>query len=235
VTERSTPETVIRLQAVSRWYDSEAERVVAVEGVDLDVDAGEFVCVHGTSGSGKTTLLNLIGGVDEPDAGKVVVGDFQVSSMSPEERIVLRREVVGMVHQQDSLIEEFTAVENVSLPLEVAGYSPEAALDAASAELVRVGLEGLEGRLPRQLSGGQRQRVGIARALTGGRLVLLADEPTGALDTASATVVYRLLVDLAQRGIVVVVASHDPQCRTYASRVVEIRDGRLVGKLGAQV
>ena len=207
--------------------------MVAVEGVNLEVGAGEFICVHGTSGSGKTTLLNLIAGVDVPDSGKVVVVGKQVSSMLPEDRISLRREVVGMVHQQDALIEEFTAAENVSLPLEVAGLSPDDACAQALSELDQVGLGGLQDRRPRQLSGGQRQRVGIARALVGGRLVLLADEPTGSLDTASAAVVYRLMVDLAHRGIIVVVASHDPQCREYASRVVEMRDGQLVSNHGA--
>lgn len=226
--ERSAPDATIRLSAVSRWYDSEAERVTAVEGVDLDVRAGEFVCLHGTSGSGKTTLLNIIAGVDLPDAGVVSVAGTTVTDLKPEERIRLRREVVGMVHQQDSLIEEFTAVENVSLPLEVSGVAPDAARTQALSELARVGLEGLEDRLPRQLSGGQRQRVGVARALVGGRSILLADEPTGALDSKSAAVVYELLVDLAARGMVVIVASHDPECRGYASRVLEMRDGRML-------
>ena len=149
--------------------------------------------------------------------------------MSAEERVRLRRETVGMVHQNDALVEEFTAAENVALPMEIRGVHTATALALAEKELSRVGLADLPGRYPRMLSGGQRQRVGIARALAGDRSVLLADEPTGAVDSVNASVIYELLAKIAVDGALVVVASHDPQCREYANRVIEMRDGHLVG------
>lgn len=190
--------------------------------------AGEFICLFGHSGSGKTTLLNLLAGIDLPTSGTIVLDGNRVNELSEDDRIRLRRETIGMVHQTDFLIEEFTAAENVALPLEARGVRSAQALSEAGALLARMGLDGYDDRLPRQLSGGQRQRVGIARALTGGRRILLADEPTGALDSKNAAAIYGLLRDLCADGALVIVASHDPACREHATRLIEMRDGRIV-------
>lgn len=219
--------TLIEAHSVSRRFESEAETVFAVDGVDMAALPGEFICLFGHSGSGKTTLLNLMGAIDLPTAGEMVVDGVSTADLNEEGRIRLRREKVGMVHQTDLLIEEFLAFENVALPLEARGVPMGQARDEAFALLDRMGLAGQEHRLPRQLSGGQRQRVGIARALTGGRRVLLADEPTGALDSTNARAIFSLLRDLACDGTLVVVASHDPTCKDFATRLIEMEDGRV--------
>lgn len=201
----------------------------AVDNVDMAAKPGEFICLFGHSGSGKTTFLNLMAGIDLPTSGSIVVDGEPLGDMAEDDRIRLRRETIGMVHQTDFLIEEFTAAENVALPLEARGFPANDALAESAVLLERVGLEGYGGRLPRQLSGGQRQRVGIARALTGGRRILLADEPTGALDSKNAASIFGLLRDLCEEGALVIVASHDPMCREYATRLVEMLDGRVLG------
>jgi len=186
------------------------------------------VCLFGHSGSGKTTVLNLIAGLDLPTGGSVTVAGVNVHTASSETRIRLRRETVGMVHQSDVLIEEFTAAENVALPMEATGIATDLALDEAVRLLERVGLDSHSHRLPSQLSGGQRQRVGIARALSGGRKILLADEPTGSLDSRNAAAIFDLLSDLARDGTLVIVASHDPACHERADRSLEMLDGQVV-------
>lgn len=195
--------------------------------MDFVANPGEFVCVFGASGSGKSTLLNLLAGLDLPDSGEIQVGGYDVGRLDESGRARLRLRTVGVVFQDHNLLEEFTAVENVALPLEAAGMSPAAAETAARQQLARVGLDGLESRFPHQLSGGQRQRVGIARALTGDRAVLLADEPTGALDSGASTDLFALIRKLCDDGLLAVVCSHDPLCRSFADTVYEMRDGRL--------
>lgn len=218
---------MVTMSGVSRRYVSAAETVVAADSVDLVADRGEFVCLFGASGSGKTTILNLMAGLAACDEGEIVVAGRRIDQLDEVERITLRREVVGMVHQSDSLIEEFTAGENVALPLEARGVITSKALEEALVRLDVVGLSALADRYPAELSGGQRQRVGIARALTGERAVLLADEPTGALDSASSRVVYEVLRQVADDGALVIAASHDLACREYATRSLEVRDGAL--------
>jgi ABC-type lipoprotein export system ATPase subunit len=221
---------VLKMSGVSRRYVSAVETVVAADSVDLVAHAGEFVCLFGASGSGKTTMLNLIAGLDTPDEGTIELAGQRVDQLDPEARVRLRRTVVGMVHQSDSLIEEFTAQENVALPLEAGGRDTKDALAEAADRLRVVGLDGLGDRFPRELSGGQRQRVGIARALTGGRAVLLADEPTGALDSTNSRAVYGILRKIADDGALVVIASHDLACREFATRSIEIVDGRITAE-----
>lgn len=215
------------LDGVSRSFVSGAETVWAVRGADLRACAGEFVCLFGASGSGKTTLLNLIAGLDTPSAGSVLVGSVDVGRLSEDQRARLRLETVGVVFQEHNLVEEFTAAENVALPLEVLGIRYQEAVGRAHAQLERVGLAGLESRLPSELSGGQRQRVGIARALVGDRQLLLADEPTGALDSKNSRSLFALLRELCNQGTLAVVCSHDPMCREYADTVYEMTDGQL--------
>lgn len=218
---------LVHTRRVSRVFRTEAEVVRAVDDVDMAATGGEFVGLFGHSGSGKTTLLNLLGGIDVPTSGAVVVAGVDVGAVSEDHRVRLRRETVGMVHQTDHLIEEFTAAENVALPSEARGVKTRQAMEEAVDLLGRVGLGSHTHRLPRQLSGGQRQRVGIARAMTGGRSILLADEPTGSLDSANAEAIFSLLRGLSDEGHLVIVASHDPLCRRFATRVIDLVDGRV--------
>ena len=185
------------------------------------------MCVFGASGSGKTTLLNLLAGLDLPDSGEVQVGGVNVGGLDESGRARLRLRTLGVVFQDYNLLEEFTAAENVALPLEAAGADAGPARDEAFGQLARVGLAGLEARYPHQLSGGQRQRVGIARALTGQRAILLADEPTGSLDSAATAELFALIRTLCDDGLLAVVCSHDPECRRFADTVYEMTDGRL--------
>lgn len=218
---------LIRTQKVRKAYHSEVETVWAARDVDFEARPGEFVCIYGASGSGKSTLLNLMAGLDLADSGEIQVSGVDVTTANESQRAQLRLETVGVVFQDHNLIEEFTAVENVALPSEARGMPAEAARAEAADQLRRVGLEGLDNRLPRQLSGGQRQRVGIARALTGQRAVLLADEPTGALDSAATQELFALIRALCDQGVTAVVCSHDRRCRDYADTRYEIIDGRL--------
>lgn len=208
-------------------YQSEVETVWAARDVSFAAHPGEFVCIYGASGSGKSTLLNLLAGLDLADRGEIQVGGVDVEQADERERAQLRLRTVGVVFQDHNLIEEFTAAENVALPLEARGVPLAQARDDALAQLARVGLAGLEDRLPRQMSGGQRQRVGVARALTGQRAVLLADEPTGALDSEATRELFSLIRGLCDEGVLAVICSHDPRCRPFADSLYEIIDGRL--------
>ncbi|MEW2386477.1 ABC transporter ATP-binding protein [Micromonospora sp. NPDC047707] len=221
-------ETLLAVEGVSRRFVTRSETVWAVREADLRARAGEFVCVFGASGSGKSTLLNLVAGLDQADEGRILVESTDVGRLNEDQRARLRLTSVGVVFQDHNLIEEFTARENVALPLEVTGVPFRGALAQADQQLARVGLEGLGGRLPSQLSGGQRQRVGIARALVGDRRVLLADEPTGALDSTNSRALFVLLRQLCDQGTLAVVCTHDMMCREYADTVYEMVDGRVV-------
>jgi ABC-type lipoprotein export system ATPase subunit len=221
-------DALLTVAEVSRSFVSEAETVWAVKDANLTAHTGEFVCVFGASGSGKSTLINLIAGLDSADRGRIVVDETDVGRLGEAERARLRLHTVGVVFQEHNLIEEFTARENVALPLEARGTSTEQAFDQAGQQLSRVGLGGLEERMPAQLSGGQRQRVGIARALTGDRRVLLADEPTGSLDSKATLDLFGLVRALCDEGTLAVVCSHDPRCREFADVVYEMADGRTL-------
>ncbi|WP_410538081.1 ABC transporter ATP-binding protein [Streptomyces sp. KL2] len=219
--------SLIRASGVRKAYHSAAETVWAARDVDFTAHAGEFVCIYGASGSGKSTLLNLLAGLDLADSGEIRVDGVDVSAADEAQRAELRLGTVGVVFQEHNLIEEFTAAENVALPLEARGVPVGEAREEALAQLARVGLAGLEDRMPWQLSGGQRQRVGVARALTGQRAVLLADEPTGALDSTATRELFELIRKLCDDGVLAVVCSHDPHCREFADTVYEVVDGRL--------
>lgn len=209
-------------------FTTSAETVHAVNGVDLDIPEGQFVGLLGASGSGKTTLINVLAALENATAGTVVVGGHDLGALEPAEKARLRREDVGVVFQDNNLIQEFTARENVALPLIVGGMKRREA-DAEAGEMLHaVGLDGLEDRLPRKLSGGQQQRVGIARALVGGRRVLLADEPTGALDSENSRAILGLFADLSGEGVTVVIATHDGLIEEFADRIIVLRDGRLI-------
>lgn len=221
------PDALLKVAGVSRSFVSAVETVWAVRDASLTARAGQFVCIYGASGSGKSTLISLIAGLDTADAGQISVDSVQVADLDETGRARLRLERVGVVFQGDNLIDEFTAAENVALPLEVRKVPASEAFAEAELQLSRVGLAGLGNRLPNQLSGGQRQRVGVARALTGNRRVLLADEPTGALDSKASRNLYAILRELCDQGTLVVVCSHDPACQEYADVVYEMVDGVL--------
>ncbi len=221
------PPALIDLDAVSRTFVSDAETVWAVRDVALTLPTGTFAAVHGASGSGKSTLLNLIAGLDTATSGRIQVCGQDVGTLDEDRRSRLRLQQVGVVFQDHNLVEEFTAVENVMLPLEVLGRRLPDARREAAATLRRVGLDGLGDRFPAQLSGGQRQRVGVARALVGDRRILLADEPTGSLDSAASRALFALFRSLIQDGVTVVVATHDMSSLEFADQVFEMSDGRL--------
>lgn len=220
---------MIEVSGVSRAFVTPSETVRAVNDVSFTARAGEVVCLFGPSGSGKSTLLALIAGLDVPDAGTITVAGQSVHDLDEQGRARLRRDTVGVVFQHDHLIDEFTALENVCLPLELRGGRPgsPAVVEQAQYWLERVGLAGLDGRRPDELSGGQQQRVGIARALVGGRRILVADEPTGALDSTNSAALYALVRELAADGVTVLVSSHDHQARDLADQTLELIDGRL--------
>jgi putative ABC transport system ATP-binding protein len=220
--------SLLELRAVSKVYGDGAAQVHALRGIELSVEAGELVAVMGPSGSGKSTLLTIAGSLEEPTSGEVVVGGVPLSAMSRNERARLRRRAIGYVFQDFNLLAGLTAAENVSLPLELDGTPTKAARAIGLAALDDLGLGDQAERFPDELSGGERQRVAIARAVVGDRHLLLADEPSGALDSANGEAVIRLIRSACQRGVAGVVVTHDAQLASWADRVVFLRDGRIV-------
>lgn len=219
----------LELDAVTKHYGTGETEVRALTDVSLTVGRGELVAVMGPSGCGKSTLLHLAGGLEDPNAGKVRVAGLDVPSMGATERASLRRTEVGYVFQRLNLVVTLTALENVMLPLELEGVRRRAARDQAREALARVGLDHRIDRFPDDFSGGQQQRIAVARALVGGRRLILADEPTGALDTITGDRVVELLAALpGETGAAVVLVTHEPRYASWADRVVFLRDGRVV-------
>jgi putative ABC transport system ATP-binding protein len=202
--------------------------VRALDAVDLDVNRGEAVAVMGPSGCGKSTLLHLIGGLDRPSAGQLSVAGQRVGELSERALAHLRRDEIGFVFQAFQLMDELTAQENVELPALLAGHSPNQARARATALLDQVGLADRARHLPSMLSGGQRQRVAIARALVNDPEIVLADEPTGNLDSASAFDVLSLLGDLHAKGLTLVIVTHDERIAATADRLISMRDGAFI-------
>ena len=228
----SSSKVILSARGLSKEYGSGDSLVRAVSGVDLDVAEGETVAIMGPSGSGKSTLLHLLGGLDRPSSGEIVLDGRRVDQTSQRALARLRREAVGFVFQSFQLMEELTAVENVELPELVAGRSRRAARARATELLKSVGLADRAGFLPSALSGGQRQRVAIARALANKPLVILADEPTGNLDSEATAEVLRLFGDLRLSGQTLVMITHDPAVAVIASRVIFMRDGAFTEETG---
>jgi ABC-type lipoprotein export system ATPase subunit len=218
--------SILSFQNVTKDYLSDGQRVRALDGLSFDVRSGEFVALVGRSGCGKSTLLNLAGAMDFPTSGQVLVDSVSTSSLNDSELTRLRREKVGFVFQSFQLLHTLTVFENVELPLLLAG-TPDARA-AARERLAWVELEGLGDRYPHQLSGGQMQRVGIARALVHGPRILLADEPTGNLDTTTGNVILELLQRLArEQNTATIMATHSMEAAALADALVRLRDGRI--------
>ncbi len=230
----ATGAPVLVLQDVQRVHGSGETASTALAGVDLTVHPGELVAITGRSGSGKSTLLNVAGGLDVPTAGSVTVAGSRLDGMSRAALAELRRRHVGYVFQADNLLPTLTALENVALPLELDGVAVGAARGAAERALARVLPPEHATRYPDQLSGGEQQRVAIARALVGERTLLLADEPTGALDEVTAEGVLRLLREAVDAGAAALMVTHDPAQAAWADRVVRLRDGLVQSAVTAE-
>jgi putative ABC transport system ATP-binding protein len=216
---------LLRARAVTRWYGRGSALVRAVDEVDLEVPAGQTLAIMGPSGCGKSTLLHLLGGLQRPTDGEIWLAEHRIDGMSERGLARLRRQHVGFVFQSFHLMDELTAVENVELAALLAGQSPRRARQRALTLLDRVGLADRARHLPSAFSGGQRQRVAIARALSNEPLVVLADEPTGNLDSAATLEVLRLFEELRTAGQTLVVVTHDARIAAVADRVISMRDG----------
>ena len=217
----------LELRQVSKSYGTGATEVHAISDVNLAVERGSLVAVMGPSGSGKSTLLTIAGSLEEPTNGEVVIDGAALSSMSRNDKARLRRRTVGYVFQDFNLLAGLTAAENVSLPLELDGVPARKARAAGLRSLEELGLAERASHFPDQLSGGERQRVAIARAVVGEHQLLLADEPSGALDSVNGEGVMRLIHAACKRGLAAVVVTHDAQLASWADRVVFLRDGRV--------
>jgi putative ABC transport system ATP-binding protein len=219
--------SVLEMRQVSRTYGLGAAEVHALHHVDLAVDAGAMVAVMGPSGSGKSTLLTIAGSLEDPSSGEVRVCGEELAKLSRNGKARLRRRSIGYVFQDFNLLPGLTAAENVALPLELDGVTARRARKTAIASLDELGLGDRAEHFPDQLSGGERQRVAIARAVVGERQLLLADEPSGALDSVNGEGVMRLIHAACKRGLAAVVVTHDAQLASWADRVVFLRDGRV--------
>ena len=219
--------SVLDMHHVSRVYGQGVAEVHALDDISLSVDAGAMVAVMGPSGSGKSTLLTIAGSLEEPTSGEVVVAGQELSRLSRNARARLRRRSIGFVFQDFNLLPGLTAAENVALPLELDGTSARKARQAGLNALESLGLADRASHFPDQLSGGERQRVAIARAIVGEHQLVLADEPSGALDTANGEAVMRLIHSACRRGMAAVVVTHDAQLASWADRVMFLRDGRV--------
>jgi len=223
--------SVLALREVSKTYEQDAVAVHALAAVSLTVQAGEMVAVMGPSGSGKSTLQTIAGSLEEPTSGEVLVCGTDLATLPRDGKARLRRRVIGYVFQEFNLLPGLTAAENVSLPLELEGVALRRARSAGMAALESLGMAGQASRFPGQLSGGERQRVAVARAVVGDRRLLLADEPSGALDSVNGEAVMRLVHDACKNGgMAAVVVTHDAQLASWADRVMFLRDGRVTGQ-----
>ena len=220
---------VIEIRELTKTYTMGEVEVHALAGVDLDVDEGEFIAVMGPSGSGKSTLMNIIGCLDRPTTGTYMLDGVDVSQLNRDQRAVIRNAKIGFVFQSFNLLARTSAIENVELPLLYGdlGWTREERHSAARRSIERVGLKGREGHYPSQLSGGQQQRVAIARALVTNPAILLADEPTGNLDSHTSEEIMGIFQQLNDDGKTVVLITHEPDIAQFAKRIVHVLDGRI--------
>jgi putative ABC transport system ATP-binding protein len=219
---------LIHTRDLVKLYRMGGSEVHALDGVSVDIDAGEFVAVMGPSGSGKSTFMNVLGCLDRPTSGRYVLGDKDVSALAGDELAVVRNKRIGFVFQQFNLLARTPALENVALPLVYAGISSAERKNRALNMLKKVGLGDRADHHPSQLSGGQQQRVAIARALVTEPLLILADEPTGALDSKTSIEIMALFQALNRQGMTVVLVTHEPDVARFARRILMFRDGKVV-------
>jgi putative ABC transport system ATP-binding protein len=219
---------LIRVHDLVRRYTIGKQTVTALDGVSLDVQQGEFIALVGPSGSGKSTLLNLVGGLDRPSAGELWVADLELANASDKRLVTYRRDRIGFIFQSFNLLATRSAAENVEVPLMLAGMGRKQRRERALHLLAQVGLERRAGHKPNELSGGEMQRVAIARALANNPVLILADEPTGNLDSKTGADILNILRDLVRtRGVTMVLVTHDMQVASYADRVVHLLDGHI--------
>ena len=218
---------MITLEGITKVYRTGEVEVAALKGISLHIPEGEFVAIMGPSGSGKSTLMNLIGCLDQPSSGRYILDGYDVSALTDDQLAWIRNRKIGFVFQSYNLIPRASAVHNVEMPLIYAGDNMQRR-ERAMAALESVGLLERAGHLPSELSGGQQQRVAVARALVTDPAILLADEPTGNLDSESSIEIMKLLRDLNQQGRTIVLITHEPDIAAFAQRVVRVRDGVIV-------
>ena len=219
---------IITMQELTKTYHAGSTAVEALRGITLNVTRGEMVAVMGVSGSGKSTLLSIIGGLNPPTSGKILIDEIDLYALSQERRADFRREYLGFVFQQFQLIPYLTALENVMLPLTTTRYPNRLKREMAESMLQRVGLFDKRGRLPNELSGGEQERVAIARAVVNEPPLILADEPTGNLDTRTATEIMELFGELNADGLTVLMVTHNPKNSVYMGRTIHLQDGLLL-------
>lgn len=219
---------MIGIEELSRHYQMGPTTVKAIDYVDLSIQEGEFVSIIGPSGSGKSTLMNIIGCLDSPTSGRYSLAGEEVEALGKDRLAEIRNRYIGFVFQTFNLLPRVSAVENVELPLIYAGIPPKQRRERAMDILKRVQLDGREHHVPSELSGGQRQRVAIARALASQPKVLLADEPTGALDTKTGQQIMQLFRELNEENVTLIMVTHDPDVAKQARRIVQIRDGKIL-------
>ncbi len=221
--------SLIEIKKLGKTYESGEESVAALAEVDLDIERGEFVSVMGPSGSGKSTLLTILGGLNHPTKGDVVVDDIPIYKLSLEKLADFRREYLGFIFQSFQLIPYLTVIENVMLPLSITGKTNREQTKMAEAILARVGLSGKGKRLPDQLSGGEQERVAIARALVNSPPILMADEPTGNLDSKNGQEIMDLFKAINEEGQTIIMVTHNPENTAYSTRTISLKDGRVEG------
>jgi putative ABC transport system ATP-binding protein len=219
--------TVITLEAITKIYQMGQDTIYALQSVGLSIERNEYVAFMGPSGSGKSTLMNILGCLDSPTSGSYVLNGHDVSRMSDTELAAIRNREIGFVFQTFNLLPRLTALENVALPLIYAGYKRKKRLERASAVLADVGLANRMHHKPNELSGGQRQRVAVARALVNFPAIILADEPTGNLDSKTSYEIMNLFQELHDKGQTVILVTHEEDIAAYAKRIVRLRDGQI--------
>ena len=226
---KRTIAAIIEMKNVRKIYRIGDEKVVALDGIDLEIEKGEICCLHGTSGSGKSTMLNLLAGLEKPSSGSIVIKGVHIEKLNERKLVRFRQRHIGFVFQSYNLMSAYTALENVCLPLTFRGVSQKKREKKALEIMKAVGLENRLKHKPSQMSGGQQQRVGIARAFVGEPEIVFADEPTGNLDSVTTKEVMNLMVSMAKKfNQTLIIVTHDNDIASYASRIIHIHDGKIV-------